>query len=73
MCSLSLSWVRMVLTLKRVGKIVASHSAIDFWSGRQNAVFAVCVWVECLNSRYETCDCRGSELEVFLCSLEYSF
>ena len=30
----------------------------------------MCVWVECLNSRYETCDCRGSELEVFLCSLE---
>ena len=33
----------------------------------------MCVWVECLNSRYETCDCRGSELEVFLCSLEPSF
>ena len=30
----------------------------------------MCIWVGCLNSRHETCDCRGSELEVFLCSLE---
>ena len=26
--------------------------------------------VECLRSRHETCDCRVSEREVFLCSLE---
>ena len=40
---------------------------IDFWPGREIAVFAVCVWVECLNSRYETLTVV-SELEVFLCS-----
>ena len=45
---------------------------IDFWPGREIAVNSLLcvVWVGCLNSRHETCDCRGSELEVFLCSLE---
>ena len=28
------------------------------------------MWAECLRSRHETCDSRGSEVEVFLCSLE---
>ena len=45
---------------------------IDFWPGREIGVNSFrCVYgFECLNSRYETCDCRGSEIEVFLCSLE---
>ena len=66
----------VVLTPASCPAGVCVHGENDFWLGAVE--FAVkrsqrYVWVECLRSRHETCESRGSELEVFLWSPEPTF